>query len=470
MSALIHALAANTWSTCLVILFFGGSIFVHELGHFLAARRRGVRVERFSIGFGPAIWSRRGADGVEYRVAWFPFGGYVLLPQLADLGPIEGGSEAAPETLQPVSYGSKMLVFAAGAAFNLVFAFALACILSVAGVPESNESATTRIGYVVPTLDLPDGSQVRSPAAEAGLRVGDVVEAVDGRRVTDWSDLTQTLATSGGRDGSGRPRSVFTIERDGRPVDIVLYPRLAGDDRVRRVGIGPGFPLVVFQADPGSAAEAAGIRAGDEILRLDSAPMLNGVAFGEYLYQHRAAPIAVVLRRAGRELALRVPPRPAADPSADFGLTFSSGLHMAYPSPVAQIAAQVSMTFRTFWSLVNPRSDIGLSKMAGPIGIVHMFNIAAENGVRAILDFTILVNVNLAIFNLLPIPVLDGGHMLFATIGRIRRKALPARFVMTAQSIFMVLLFSMIIYMSYFNVRRWARDVAQDRAAAAAQK
>src|SRR2546423_13421052 len=104
---LIHSLFANLWSVFLVVLFFGGSIFVHELGHFLAARRRGVRVERFSIGFGPAIWSRRGRDGVEYRLSWFPLGGYVLLPQLADLGMLEGESNVDAAKLPPVTYLTK---------------------------------------------------------------------------------------------------------------------------------------------------------------------------------------------------------------------------------------------------------------------------------------------------------------------------------------------------------------------------
>src|SRR6267154_1289089 len=93
LSDFLSTLLSDVWSIFLVALFFGGSIFVHELGHFLAARRRGVLVERFSIGFGPAIWSRRGRDGVEYRLSWFPLGGYVLLPQLADLGVIEGESQ-----------------------------------------------------------------------------------------------------------------------------------------------------------------------------------------------------------------------------------------------------------------------------------------------------------------------------------------------------------------------------------------
>src|SRR5882672_10972273 len=116
-SDLLPTLLSNVWAIFLVVVFFGGSIFVHELGHFLAARRRGVHVERFSIGFGPAIWSWRGKDGVEYRIAWFPLGGYVLLPQLADLGPIEGESVADVAKLPPVSYTTKMIVFVAGAAF-----------------------------------------------------------------------------------------------------------------------------------------------------------------------------------------------------------------------------------------------------------------------------------------------------------------------------------------------------------------
>ena len=127
------------------------------------------------------------------------------------------------------------------------------------------------------------------------------------------------------------------------------------------------------------------------------------------------------------------------------------------------------MTFRTLVSLVHPQSDIGLSKVAGPVGIVRIFHSAAEAGIRAVLMFTILVNINLAIFNLLPIPVLDGGQMLFATIARLRGRALPANFIMATQSTFVVLLFSMIIYVSFFDVRRVVRDVQASKPAPAEQ-
>ena len=160
--------------------------------------------------------------------------------------------------------------------------------------------------------------------------------------------------------------------------------------------------------------------------------------------------------------------RPHAEPTRLGGVEFSVGYHLSHPSPFRQIAQQVDRTFLTLWSLINPNSDIGLSKVSGPVGIVRIFHEAANAGIRYVLMFTILVNVNLAIFNLLPVPVLDGGQMLFATIARLRGRALPINFIMTAQSIFIVLLFSMVLYVSYFDVRRWRRDAREDRAQAAA--
>ncbi len=121
------------------------------------------------------------------------------------------------------------------------------------------------------------------------------------------------------------------------------------------------------------------------------------------------------------------------------------------------------MTIRTLSSLINPQSDIGISKLSGPVGIIRVFHLAAQADIRLVLWFTILVNINLAIFNLLPIPVLDGGHMMFATIGKLRGRALPTNFILTTQSVFMVLLFSMILYVTVFDVRRIVRDVAPAR-------
>ncbi len=466
---LLPSLLSNVWSIFLVVLFFGGSIFVHELGHFLAARRRGAVVERFSIGFGPAIWSWRGRDGVEYRLAWFPLGGYVLLPQLADLGAVEGGSTTDVSRLPPVSYATKMLVFVAGAVFNLLFAFVLACVVWAMGQPVSSDMVSTKIGYVAATLDLPDGTKVPSPAAQAGLRVGDVIRRIDGTAIRNWSDLQNALILGSGRTATGEPQVTFSLERAGHPLELKVTPRLAGDERIRRVGIGPGFELLVQAVAPGSRAARAGFQVDDELLTLDGQPMFNDSALRIALDAAAAREAAVTVRRAGRTVALTLPPRSDAKPTGFAGLTLRTGYQTVHVSPLTQIADVTRWTIRTLQSLIHPSSDIGLNKMSGPVGIVRILHSAAEIGLRAVLMITILLNVNLAIFNLLPLPVLDGGQMLFATLARLRGRPLPVNVIATAQSVFFVLLLSMVAYVTVFSdVPRMMRDRQAERAAEAA--
>lgn len=456
---ILHVLLSNTWSTFLIVLFFGGSIFVHELGHYLAARMRGVHVEVFSVGFGPAIFSWKAEDGTRYQVAWIPLGGYVLLPQIADLGPIEGESAVKAEELPPVSYPTKLLVFAAGAAFNILFAFCLACVIWKIGQPENNESLSTQIGYVSRTLDMPDGTKVPSPAAQAGLRVGDVVKSVDGHVIADWGDLTDTLVTSSGYDANGGRSTVFSIERGGKVMEITVHPILSGADKVRRVGIAPGYELNVYSVLPGSGAAKAGLKAGDRILSVNGTPLMNAGGLVEELALAPLAPVRLRVERSGTEIELVAQPSKADPLSGDFEL--STGLHLTHPSPFEQLAQPFLMTFRTVWGLINPHSDIGLSKVSGPVGILHIFHSATEAGVRAVLRFTILINVNLAILNMLPIPVLDGGQIVFATIARLRGRPLPVNLVVGVQSVFMVLLVSLVLYVSIFDLRRWSRESSE---------
>jgi len=466
---ILSGIFSSAWAIFLIVFFFGGSIFVHELGHFLAARRRGVKVSRFSIGFGPAIWKRTGKDGVEYRLSWIPLGGYVALPQLADMAAIEGESDTDLSTLPPISYSTRMIVFGAGAFFNILFAFALATILWVIGQPTSEDMATTRIGYITETMTLPDGSSVPSPASQAGLKVGDAVRAIDGTTVSDWPELLQTLVTSAGRTDDGRRHAVFTVEREGKLIDLPVYPLLSGEDNIRRVGILAAYTPIVAQVPEKSYAGTLGLKEGDKILELDGAPVLNLVPIMDLMQAKESRAFTLKIARETGESTITVPADRPKDTPPLFGAAYRTTFGLKHTNPFQQIANQVAMTWRTLWSLLHPRSDIGISKLSGPIGIGKIYWDASEAGIRYVLWIAILVNVNLAIFNLLPIPVLDGGHMLFATIGKLRGRALPGNFIAATQSAFMILLLTMILYVSVFDVKRIARDVRSDNAAKPAE-
>lgn len=460
---LIHTLLSNLWALFLIVLFFGGSIFVHELGHFLAARSRGVRVDRFSIGFGPKIvsWTR---DGVEYRLSWFPLGGYVALPQLADLGRLEGEPVSDVKTLPPVSFTTKFLVFVAGATFNVLFALVLASIIWVVGTPTNDDLTTTKIGFVQPELKLPDGSMVKSPASEAGLRPGDTVLMIDGKHVDGYPSFVQTLASSAGRTTGGAPRVVFTVEREGHISEVPVFPRLAGDEKIRMVGIAFAEDFIVHEVTPGSPAALAGIQPEDQLVAMDQTPILHSKTYVDYLTEHANLPIALKVLRKGHEVVLTLPTRPDPKVVTEIGATYHSGYKLLHPTPFEQLSAQVVMTFRVLSGLISPHSDLGLSKLSGPVGIARMFSSASHYDFRFVLGLAILLNINLAIFNLLPIPVLDGGQIVFALIGRLRGRSLPINFIAATQSVFMVLLLSLIVYVSFFDMRRWAHDVQLERA------
>ena len=474
LTDLLHAIASNTWAWFLVVLFFSGSIFVHELGHFLAARWRGAHVERFSIGFGPKIFSWY-YHGVEYRVSWIPLGGYVLLPQLADLGALEGKSTTDVVKLPPISYTSKVIIFLAGAAFNVLFAFALACLVWVHGQPSSSEDATTRIGYVRTTIEMPDGKTVPSPAAQAGLQIGDTIRAIDGKSVSTFSQVEEFIIFGSGRGPNNEPKAEITFERAGQVQTATVFPRLVGTtEKYRDIGAEPAAKVAIANVTIDSAAAAAGLQPGDVITRVDGQTVGYLSFMSDYLKSNHGKPVHVTFLRNGHEQMVDVQPRKIIDPETKtevfrIGVSLHNGTEITlHVPPWTQLKDAVLSIWLPLVSLLNQHSDIHTSSLSGPIGIVHVFHVAAELGLYAVIMLTILINVNLAIFNLLPIPVLDGGQIVFATIGKLRGRALPINIVAATQGVFLVLLLSMILYVSVFDVRRWVQDAKEEQAAAAA--
>ncbi len=458
---------SSFWAIFLVVLFFGASIFVHELGHFLAALRRGLKIERFSIGFGPKLFTwKRG--GVEYCISALPLGGYVALPQLADMGALEGGDETEDEKLPPLSYADKMRVSVMGAVFNVLFALALATVLWGIGRPTTETQKTTTIGYVMSEIANAEGEKVESPALQAGILAGDRVLQIDGNPISSWTDLQQALVIGSGRTPDGRPQTVLKVERDNQVLDIEIIPLLSGADKLRKIGVIPAESMVIDHLYENSPATLAGMLAGDRILALDGASIYSAYAISRYLEKHPEKLIEVTIERDGEKIGFLMKPESvvittAGDTTPSFGFEIRRTFWLEHINPFNQVYDVVVMTVNVLGALFSRHSDIGLDKLSGPLGIFDVLYKTALNDIRWFLYILVLINVNLAILNLLPIPVLDGGHMAFATIARLRGKALPPRFIAATQSLFVVLLISLVIYVSVFDVMRVGRDQREER-------
>jgi regulator of sigma E protease len=468
------SLFSNAWSIFLVVIFFGGSIFVHELGHFLAARRRGLKVERFSIGFGPKIFSWQGKDGVEYRLSWIPLGGYVALPQLADLRQLEGAAEVTEKEKVSVPYSAKVEVLVAGAVFNILFATLLACVIWITGYPVVKSDLTTQIGYVASQVKLPDGREVPSPASLAGFKIGDRILSIDGRKTERWRNVPQAVVLGGGRDKKGNPETVIAIDRDGQILTLTAHPYLIGDvDKVRTLGIAPADDLTIDQVAPKSPAEQTGLRAGDKLIGVNGTPVFSMLHVHELVQANRDQPAALAVLREGKTVHFTVTPRvekvriengknSREESVWRMGVRWIDQKVLINDPPFRMLGEHFVQMWQTVGALVDRHSDVGISKMSGPVGIGRGFHQMAQVDWRLLLWFTTLVNVNLALMNLLPIPVLDGGHILFATIARIRGRALPAELLAKVTTAFLFLLLGLIVYVTTFDFRRWASDLRED--------
>ena len=478
-----------------VALFaLGFTIFIHELGHFLAARQRGLIITRFSIGFGPKLfgWTR---NGVEYRLSAIPFGGYVALPQLSDMGRLEGNetqndrgvvdsvnrksawddfdeneNDTEAEPPPKISYADKMIVSVMGAVFNILLAFALSAVLWFFGYDVTDAQLTTKIGYVAETVErwnplVEEGEEVTSPAKKAGLLPGDEILAVDGSQVDDFMDIQNRIITGKQQTAQGTRLVNLTILRDGQEKKLEIYPEVWGPEEIRVIGIGPKETFFIGELSPDMPAQQAGLQTGDQPVSLNGQIIHS---FSQLVYMlekvKKDESVSLTVRRGGeygneRTFSL-VPVEKeilfAGVPSVRKMIGFRPEFKIVttYPNPLTLIYSRVKDMYLTLTGLVSPASDVKLRNMSGPVGIVNHLSVFAKIGFKKLLWFVVFINVNLAILNLLPIPVLDGGHMLFATIEKVRGQPLPLAFLERAQMLFVVLLFSFMLYVTFFDVQR----------------
>ena len=431
-----------------VLLLFNLLILVHELGHFLAAKWRGLIVEKFAIWFGKPIWSKK-INGVEYRLGSIPAGGYVAIPQLAPMEVLEGRVETDRSRLPTAKPLDKIIVAAAGPAFSLGLALLMAVIVWFVGKPES-ESDSTIIGYVKPG----------GPAEKAGLRVQDRILAVDGHPVQRFMGGTDGVKWRVIRsEGETIP---FQVERDGQVLTIHsgwAKPVTASWRRpaLREVQIGPRILPGIGFVIRGSAADKAGFKADDLIVAVNGQPIFNLEEIVPFLKENAGKSITLTVNRQGQSLPIQlsVPASEAANPNAPLDLGIDWGrVVFSHPAPWSQVKDAATSIFRMVGALLSPKSDVKAAHFSGPVGIMRLYYQVFETnyGWQLALSLSVLINVNLAILNLLPFPVLDGGHIVLAIIEGVRRKPINVRVLEVVQTACAVLLIGFMLYVTFFDV------------------
>lgn len=460
---MFERLLANPMAMIYVVLFFGASIFVHEWGHYLAARWRGLKIDRFSIGFGPRLFGWRDKRGVDWRISLFPLGGYVALPQLADMRGIEGEySDSGPE-LPVLSYADKMIVSAAGAFFNVLFALAIGSILWKTGLPVSEEQESTTIGYVAMVMTDEEGMERDGPGIRAGLQPGDEIIKVDDKNVHDWEDVQYAIMTGVRRSDAGNPQTDIQILRDGEQMAVTVYPVLDQHEAIRRIGLMPANSLIVGETMENSPARLTGLQPGDFITEANGTVLYRREALSNIIFENPEAPVLLTILRDSESMQLEVLPEQVVynnkgDTAPMLGIRWELVRKVRHINPIEQVEDAVRTTFRVLGALIHPKSNVGIRNLSGPVGISYTIYLFSQISILEVLSIVVLINVNLAILNLLPIPVLDGGHMAFATISKISGRPIPLRIIAASQGTFMLLFLAIFVYVTFFDTGRVRRN------------
>jgi regulator of sigma E protease len=440
------------------LVAIGVLVAVHEYGHFWMARRMGIRVLRFSIGFGKVLWSRRDAQGTEYAISAVPLGGYVKLLDERE-GPVAAADLSEAYNRKPV--WRRILVLVAGPAANFLFAVLAYWVLFVAGVP----ALKPVVGEVSPD----------SIAARAGLRTGDQIAAVSGgetrtREAVVLAILDELMTrepidlTVIGADGDERHAELI-VKGDRRPLTEpgALLPGLGFDFWY------PAIPARVGKVLPGSPAERAGLTEGDLIVAVDGEPVADFPGLvrlvqpnpGETLEftlergdREVDVPVEVEAQREGEQLVGRIGVQPAT------GIAIPDEMKAAERyGPVESLARATGktwdmsvLTVRMLWNVVT--GDVSVKNLSGPINIAEYAGFSARQGVLAFLSFLAIVSVSLFVLNLLPIPILDGGQIVYQLAELVKGSPLSERAQAVGQQIGLLLLLVLMSFAFYNDLTR----------------
>ncbi|MGI8601439.1 MAG: RIP metalloprotease RseP [Verrucomicrobiales bacterium] len=449
----------------MALMILNVMILVHEWGHFLAARWRGLKVDKFQIWFGKPIWKKT-YNGVQYGLGCIPAGGFVALPQMAPMEAIEGRSENE-EPLPPIKPLDKIIVAVAGPLFSFMLAVVFAFLVWMAGRPIMEPENPTQIGYIRPDM----------PVAQSGLRVGDIICKIDGKPVNRWEG--QVSSVRWGIVSSEKEKTTFTVERNGQLMDFDVAPIreepkagsrnwaartvewIFGRPPLRQVGLDHVSTTRVDQVLPNSPAAEAGIKEADVVSAVDGDPVQHHLQLIHHIQKGQGQPVKLSLQRGTEVVEVTVTPRRPDKPKDAqnymTGIAFGQErrpMTYLHQTPFEQIRESVQAMKNLLGAITSRKSDISASHMGGPVMIVRIYTnfLSVPDAWRWILWFSVILNVNLAVLNMLPFPVLDGGHITMAVIEWIRRRPLNVRVLEYVQTACVLLVFSFFIMVTLKDV------------------
>lgn len=389
-----------------LIVTLGVLVTFHEAGHFLMARLSGVRVLRFSVGFGKPIWSRFDRHGTEFAVAAIPLGGYVRMLDEREPGVVPGERRPGDVSYNDLSVWWRITIAAAGPLANFLLAILVYWALFVVG------SVTP-----VPMLGVPPEG---SPAAQAGLPAGNEIVSVDGTRTRSWQEVNMALAARLGDSGAVRIGTRTPGSEQVREVSLPVQSWHRGEDEpdlLGSLGLIPALPPLVGEVLPDGPAAAAGLQRFDRILAVDGEPVQSWVDWVEVVQQAPGRPLAVEIERRGQRLALTLRPEAQAGGSVGYvGVApptneIRYGPFEALPRGIAETWDKTVLTLGLLKKMVT--GDVSMKNLSGPITIAKVAGDSARSGLRFYFGVLALLSISLGVLNLLPIPILDGGHILF---------------------------------------------------------
>lgn len=422
-------------------------IFVHELGHFLAAKLSGVRVERFSIGFPPRLFGIKIGE-TDYCISAIPFGGYVKLAGMVDESMDTTSIKGEPWEFNSKPLYAKVFILSAGVLMNYLLA-----VLIFGGVLWAEGEQiypTTQIAEVAPA----------SIGAQLGLQPMDRVVAVNGQPVHTWNEMVQQMVQHLDKGLQ------VTVQREGRSVELVLTPEKGALENNRQLGLRPLFPAVVGEVSPGYPAEQAGLQTGDRILAINQQPVADWEEMTRIVRAHPDQPLQMTVLRGTDTLQITITPKPVneigPDQSSQIVGKIGIGPYVQHRqiglAPALAIGFKNSlflsgMILRELYWLITGKKSVR-DAVAGPVMITKMAGEFARAGFANLLMFTANLSLMLAILNIMPFPVLDGGHLVIVLVEGIRRKPISVKTKMAIQQVGMALLIMLMIFVVYNDLTK----------------